>query len=81
MLKNANYHIVENNHFRMLIRDLGPWDEHKTITNDAEAVVDDLKIWLGDRRLEYIDSGGVRTEMLVHKGHFKGFRDIDNSQD
>lgn len=77
MLKNANYQIIDNNHFRILIRDLGPWDQHKTVTNDAEAVVSDLKMWLGDRRLEYIDSDGKRGEILVHKGKFNGFSDLE----
>jgi len=57
------------------IRDLGPWDQYKTITNDAETVVLEL-VENGelpdDKRLFYYDSYGQLDEILHEKGKFKG---------
>ena len=60
----------------LTIRDLGPWDRHKTITNDVESVIDDL--WPGvlrGRRLFYYDTRGELAEILYafESGRFLGF--------
>ena len=61
----------------LTIRDLGPWDQHPTVTNDAEDVLARLhcegKLPAG-RRLYYYDSEG-RLDELKHdgQGHFTGF--------
>lgn len=69
----ANFSIIEQTDKLVLIRDNGPWDQHPTITNAAEDVVDTLASMLGGRRLEYIDSEGDRCELAVKDGKFAGF--------
>lgn len=54
--------ILETDHI-MLIEDLGPWDVHRTITNDAENVVRLLAPFLRGRRLFYVDSAGDLDEI------------------
>ncbi len=61
----------------LVIKDVGPWDERLTITNDAEEVVRTLvaegRLPIG-RRLFYIDSEGEKDEILMDKtGRFSGF--------
>ena len=68
MTSRANYNIEVQEFVeaigkrRVVIRDLGPWDQHPTVTNDADAVVHDLtsvaKIVDGDTQLLYYDSEG-----------------------
>jgi hypothetical protein len=57
----------------VVIRDLGPWHEHRTITNDVEQVVRDLAPMLGTRRLFYYDSSGHLDEIVVADGRFARF--------
>lgn len=71
----AIYRIEEQTDDRLVIRDIG----HKycmTVTNDAQAVVQDLHRngILGNRKLFYYDSEGELDE-LIHDGHgmFQGF--------
>ena len=77
-MRRANFEIVEDREGEpLVIRDLGPWDEHPTVTNAAEEVVAEL-FAAGSlpegRRLFYFDSEGERDE-LVHQGSvFVGFR-------
>ena len=68
-----NYEIVEQTHDYILIRDIGPWNIHKTVTNDAENVVFQLVPSLKGRRLLYIDSDGEHGELLIKDGKFNGF--------
>jgi len=60
----------------VVIRDLGPWDRYLSVTNDAEAVVDDIvtsgRLCPGQRIL-YYDSDGQLDELLVEGGRFAGF--------
>ena len=61
----------------MLLQDIGPWDEHPTITNDAENVVALLvrdEILQPSQRLFYYDSENELTEILMQDGKFAGFR-------
>lgn len=59
---------------RLVIRDLGPWDRHPTVTNDAESVVRELEPILSGRRLFYYDSTGQLDELVIRDGHFAGFK-------
>lgn len=73
----ANYSIMQDIYDEALvIKDIGPWEQHPTITNDAENVVADLhcegRLPLG-RRLFYYDSEGGFSEILVQDGKFSGF--------
>jgi len=79
MNRRAYYTIVENDLNRrapLVIRDVGPWDQHPTVTNDAEAVVMALAsqgYLPNGRRLFYYDSEGALDEILVKDGQFVGF--------
>ena len=73
MNRKPNFELVEQDERRVLIRDIGPWDMHLTITNGAEEVVAELAPMLAGRRLEYIDSEGDRAVLLVKDGRFAGF--------
>lgn len=57
----------------VLIKDIGPWDKHLSVTNDAEKVVEDLVPRLAGRKLFYIDSDNNRSEILIKDGKFAGF--------
>jgi hypothetical protein len=57
----------------VVIRDLGPWTEHRTITNDVETVVRDLAPILGSRRVFYYDSIGRLDEIVVAGARFVRF--------
>lgn len=76
MSNAARFEIVEHDPHQVVLRDLGPWNEHPTITNDAEGVVERLilaSMVKADIRLLYFDSEGEVTE-LRHDGHrFTGF--------
>lgn len=65
--------VVEDGPEVVLIRDVGPWDRYPTITNGAEAVVRMLAPVLRGRRLEYLDSDGIRSQILVECDKFAGF--------
>lgn len=59
----------------LVIRDVGV--ECMSVTNDAEAVVEDLAakgLLPPGRRLFYYDSDGQLDELLVKDGRFAGFR-------
>lgn len=60
----------------LVIKDLGPWDRHLTVTNGAESVVEDLVrsgYLPSGRRLLYYDSDNQLDELLVKEGKFAGF--------
>lgn len=69
-MSRSNYRIEESSDTALVIRDLGPWNRYKTVTNDADNVVAELHASgkLGNRRLFYYDSDGRRDE-LVHDGN------------
>lgn len=69
----SRYEIVQETLDCVLIRDIGPWDRHLSVTNDAENVVAELAPMLRGRRLEYFDSEGERDQLLVRDGKFAGF--------
>ena len=69
--KRSRYQIVQDTPDLLLIEDIG--HDAMSVTNDAEAVVEELAPRLNDRRLEYYDSQGVRDQLLVVDGKFAGF--------
>jgi hypothetical protein len=78
-MRGAAYVILEDDLLSeepLVIKDVGPWDRFATVTNDVEAVVEQL-VANGDlpdgRRLFYIDSEGRKDEILVENGRFAGF--------
>lgn len=76
MNRKANYIILKEEGNRIVIRDVGPWDQHPSVTNDAENVVQILTAQSHlpeGRRLLYYDSDGRLDEILVKDGQFIGF--------
>jgi hypothetical protein len=77
-LTGARYTVIADDPLVMVIRDIGPWDDHPTITNAAESVVEQLAPSLNGeynekRRLLYFDSLGELSELKVQNGRFAGF--------
>jgi hypothetical protein len=75
-MRHANFAVVEAGANGVYIRDLGPWDEHPTVTNDAKDVVELLirsKILPLSGRLFCFDSEDHLDELLVKDGRFGGF--------
>lgn len=72
-MAKANYRVVKNT---LLVVDVGPWDKHMTITNDAEAVVAELLaagVIGPDQRVLYVDSDRQLSVLVVKNGAFAGF--------
>jgi hypothetical protein len=70
---SPRYEVVEDTPTKLVIRDVGPWTEHPTITNRPEEVVTQLAARLGSRRLLYYDSEGELAQLMVRDGRFDGF--------
>lgn len=75
---NASYELIwdMSTPTRLVIRDVGPHDQHKTVTNDAEWVVARLLDcgWLKPHmRLFYYDSEGTLDELRHDGRRFTGF--------
>lgn len=75
-MRHANYTIKTQDREQVTLEDIGPWDQHPTITNDAEWVVERVARSLDGRRLFYIDSEGNKYELIVRSGRFFGFRSV-----
>lgn len=73
MAGSANYRLVNETDEFILIEDIGPHDQYKTITNAAEWVVEQLVPRLKGRKLYYIDSDHQTDQLLIHDGKFSGF--------
>ena len=73
MGRQANFYIVSETQDRVVFEDLGPWDKHLTITNDAENVVERLLPKLKGRKLLYYDSAGELAELVIKDGKFFTF--------
>ncbi|MCP4470475.1 MAG: hypothetical protein GY815_07280 [Gammaproteobacteria bacterium] len=69
----ANYCTEWETDKYILIRDIGPHDVYKTVTNAAEWVVKNIVKRLGNRKLYYIDSNERTDQLLIHDGKFAGF--------
>lgn len=83
-IRRASYEVVSNVDGRpLVIRDVGPWDEFLSVTNDAVAVVQRLVVAgllpVG-RRLFCYDSEGEPGELLISADHFSGFASISAEQ-
>lgn len=73
-MRKANYRIVSESLTHIIIQDMGPWDQHPTITNAAEEVVAELSPrMLNGQKLLYYDSEGQVDELIVKNGQFAGF--------
>jgi len=69
----ANYNTADETDDYITLRDIGPHDVYKTITNAAEWVVEQMVPRLKGRKLYYIDSEGQTDQLLIHDGKFAGF--------
>ncbi len=78
--RRANYITTLDNDEYLMIKDIGPWDKHLTITNDVEQVVKDLLEELGMRRLFYMDTEGEFDEIIIENGEFKTFAHTGEQQ-
>lgn len=76
-MRHARFEIIQDHPpSPLVIRDVGPWDRHPTVTNDAEWVVEALVAQgrlPNGRRLWYYDSEGRLDEIIVQDGRFAGF--------
>lgn len=75
---SCNYTILRDTAEEILLHDVGPWEEYRTITSDIVAVVAHLAPELRGRRLLYYDSENELTLVLVQDGKFAGFRNPKN---
>jgi hypothetical protein len=74
----ARYDVVKVEHDRVFIKDLN--DGGKTITNDAEAVVQEVHEEYPGRRIIYRDSLGQWDELCHHDGCFYAFLHYDEAR-
>jgi len=61
----------------LVIRDIGPWTEYMSVTNNAEDVVQSLwnfGLLRHGMRLFYYDSANTLDELLHEDGVFTGFK-------
>jgi len=74
-MRCAEFTIEKETPEYVFIIDTGPWDEHPTVTNDAENVVETLARdhTLGSRRLFYMDSEQQIDELKHNGGQYTGF--------
>ena len=75
--RHANYAVEMITATRVVIRDMGPWDKHPSVTNDVEWVLADLINKHGidpNVELMYYDSNGD-LDIIIHDGvKFEGFK-------
>lgn len=76
MIRRANYEVIVDNKDRLVLKDIGPWDQYLTITNASETVVEELIERLNGRRLFYYDSYGNLDEILIKDGKFYGWAPV-----
>lgn len=81
-MSSANYIMIGETGAYVMIQDIGPWDQYKTVTNAAEEVVTELTKMLKGRNLYYVDTDD-RCDQLVHdgKGKFLGFKSGGPTED
>lgn len=72
--QGPRYRVERDRVDHLIIRDIGPHDQHLTVTNGAEAVVEKLLDRLEGRRLLYWDTEKELTELVIKDGKFAGFR-------
>lgn len=74
--RHARWNVEKATDTELVIRDIGPWNQCYTVTNDAETVVHRLineGTLKPGQRLLYFDSDGELDELLVKDGKFAGF--------
>jgi len=72
----ANFCILHRASDHVLIMDQGPWDQHPTVTNDAEGVVARLFQFghlKAGQRLFYYDSENSLDEIVIKDRKFHSF--------
>jgi hypothetical protein len=68
--------LVEATSSQVVFKDLGPWNQYKTITNDAEDFVEALHrdgMINENTRIFYYDSEDEKTELLHSNNKFTNF--------
>lgn len=70
--RSARFRIEKFEVDRIVIRDLGPWDQHLSVTNDAEGVIRQLRP-APQQRVFYYDSMGQLDELVHEDGRFVRF--------
>lgn len=63
-MKPVNFVVALERRSYLVLRDVGPWSEHRPITNDIAHVVALVLGRLCGRRLFYIDTHGALTEVV-----------------
>jgi len=85
-MRCAKYIVVKDDYLQkepLVLRDVGPWDAHPTLTNGIEEVVNSLiekGALPGGRRLLYYDSEGQLTEALIENGKFSAYGLVRNEE-
>lgn len=62
----------------LFLKDIGPWSTYMTVTNNIEAVVEDLQrrnLLPPGRRLVYLDTENMWTEAVLKDGEFHHYED------
>jgi hypothetical protein len=72
MFPPSNYMILERTNERIVIRDIGPWNQYMSVTNNAENVVRELAP-SSTQRIFYYDSEGELDELVHEDGVFQRF--------
>lgn len=75
-MRHASFSVEFDGKEALILRDLGPWSEYPTITNDAEWVVEQVAPALAGRALFYVDSLGELTRLVVKNNRFAGFSPV-----
>lgn len=70
MNRHANWDVISVNHDekRVVLKDVGPWDSHLTITNDAEYVYEWINRWVPGYEIQYFDSDEELTRLFMKDG-------------
>jgi len=76
-IKRSNWTVEEVNDQHITLRDLGPWDEYMTITNDIESVIKDLSSSIAGRRVFYYNNNEELNEVVIKNGEFSGFYPVE----
>ena len=76
--KSARFEVIQKwrGDKPLIIRDIGPWDKHPSVTNDPEGTVEGLVaqgLAPKDGELLYFDSEGQLDALKIRNGQFAGF--------
>lgn len=70
---HANFVVLERTHEQITIRDIGPWDQHRSVTNDAEEVIRRLAPE-PNQKVFCFGSDNQLDELVHHDGKFVQFK-------